>query len=119
MALRHVSKPRLLGGGGGTVDSLRGLRSLPILAMHSSVAVSIGALPAGAMASTIPQARACCAATCSPVSISCKASSVCMMRGRRCVPWPPGRKPMLTSGTTSAMLFFSEHAEGWGGSDGS
>mmetsp|Transcript_112008 Transcript_112008/g.327557 ORF Transcript_112008/g.327557 Transcript_112008/m.327557 type:complete len:245 (+) Transcript_112008:1188-1922(+) len=57
-----------------------------------------------ATASTMPLARACGAFTEPPVRIICVTVSNGARRGKRWVPWPPGRRPSVTSGKATTAL---------------
>jgi hypothetical protein len=73
-------------------------RGNPCFALQRALATATMSSPAGTTLSTTLHSRACAADTCTPDVIISMAASAPMRRGRRCVPCPPGRRPMLTSG---------------------
>mmetsp|Transcript_22713 Transcript_22713/g.59291 ORF Transcript_22713/g.59291 Transcript_22713/m.59291 type:complete len:351 (-) Transcript_22713:502-1554(-) len=99
LASLAVALAKSVGCGGG-MSQIFGSGN-PILDLHTARAVLSRSLPLATIVSTTFHLSAWSAPMCAPDVIISMAASGPMSRGSRCVPCPPGNRPMLTSGNPS------------------
>mmetsp|Transcript_97668 Transcript_97668/g.252750 ORF Transcript_97668/g.252750 Transcript_97668/m.252750 type:complete len:322 (-) Transcript_97668:129-1094(-) len=94
--------------GAGAGRALMLVSGFPICRLQKSIAAARISAPVGTTSSTTPSSRALGPYTWLPLVMSSNAFSEPIRRGRRCVPCPPGKRPMFTSGSptnaSSAMM---------------